>query len=321
MDEMIRRLSQEEYVSGEQLAQEMQLSRSAVWKRIEQARENGWEIVSGGKKGYHLETGDRLEPELWVDALTTDQIGRGDILYADTLDSTNVQLKRMALEGSPHGSLALCERQHAGRGRLGRQWVSVKGQGLLQSVLLRPDILPRQVPMVTYVVALSMAEAVKESAGAEVRIKWPNDLVLGDKKICGILNEAGMDMDRVDWIVCGVGLNVFEGAVPEELRHQATSLDAAVVPPRRREIFVSYLRFLEKNMVAFEKKGWSALEKQYRELSCTLGKHVRVVGTEEFEGTAEDMQEDGGLLVRRQDGSLTCVYAGDVSVRGVMGYV
>ncbi len=321
MERILAMLSMRDCMTGEAMSREMGITRAAVWKKIEILRAEGWNIESLGRKGYRLHAGDRLDPVLWQGGLRTQALGRGNVFYAEVMDSTNDQLRRMAAGGAPHGSLCLCEQQTGGKGRLGRQWVSRSGEGLWQSVLLRPALSPQSAPLITLAVALSMAQALENVGLLGVRIKWPNDLVINGRKVCGILCEASADMDRIASVICGVGLNVKEGAVPDELRHQATSLETEGLHVLRRRILTMYLERLESNMKVLEKDGFAALLEGYTARSCTLGSRVHVVGNKDFLGMAEALDTDGALLVRDDAGFLQKVLAGDVSVRGVMGYV
>ena len=324
MDEVLAMLSGEAYVSGEKMSEALGVTRAAVWKRVRQLQDAGWPIVSGGRRGYRLLPHDRLEPETWQGALRTRAIGRGTVRYEASLPSTNTAVKDMFREGAPHGSLCLCEEQTAGRGRLGRTWVSPAGAGLWQSVLLLPSIPPERVSVLTFCAALAMAEALEETAGIDARIKWPNDLVCGGIKICGILLEASVEPGRVECVVMGVGLNVRPEAVPPELTGQAACVAdfCAEVPPRRR-ILCAYLERLEHWTDAAEQGGFDAVAPALKARCVTLGSRVLVTpaaGGEPFAGTAADIGGDGSLLVRTDAGEERHVLAGDVSVRGVMGY-
>ncbi len=261
-----------------------------------------------------------LSPAVWTPRLTTQQLGRGQNRYAHTMTSTNLVLKEMARQGAPHGSLCLCECQTAGRGRMDRVWSSPDGQGIWLSVLLRPTLPPESAPLVTFCAALAMDQAVRETTGLDVRIKWPNDLVLNGRKLCGILLEMGFDAQGM-FIVAGTGLNVRRGAYPADLADRAISLEECGAVPDRGDVIAAYLTALEDALSAVEKAGWGGIADEYRRLSVTLGSQVQVIGAECFTGTAEDIDAGGALLVRTEDGECRRVLAGDVSVRGVMGYV
>lgn len=259
---------------------------------------------------------DSLAPQEWLPLLTTRQMGRGQAAVLDTVSSTNTHLKAMAQAGAPAGSLCISQTQSAGKGRLGRAWHSPAGQGLWLSVLAKPAIPPADAPLVTFCAAMAMAQAVEEVTSLAPAVKWPNDLVLAGKKLCGILLEV-----TACGIIIGTGLNVRHGAYPPELAHQATSLEDHTPPPPRSLLLVHYLSALEQHLARLEQGGFAALAADYRRLSCTLGQRVQVVGSECFTGLAEGMDETGALLVRDEGGTLRRVLAGDVSVRGVMGYV
>ncbi len=322
MRSIIEILSDGQYVSGEEISRELGISRAAVWKRIGVLKEQGWQIESGGKRGYRLESGDSLAAELWTGKLTTKIMGRGENRCLEVTDSTNVQVKQMAIAGAPGGSLCVAECQTAGKGRLGRQWNSPAGQGLWISLLLRPKLTPAHAPLITLCTAMAMSRAVRETTGAKCDIKWPNDLVYQGKKICGILLELGADPDTIEYVVVGTGLNVRKGAYPPELAERATSIEEFAEVPKRREIIVHYLAAMEDLIGRLEEGGFSAIMEEYRQNSCTLGSRVHVSGSVDFTGVAEAIDETGALFVRDDaDGQLRRVLSGDVSVRGVMGYV
>lgn len=265
-----------------------------------------------------------LLPAHWTPLLTTRALGRAVNHYEHTLTSTNFVLKDMAKQGAPHGSLCLCECQTAGRGRMDRSWSSPEGQGIWLSVLLRPALKSEGAPLITFACALAMAKAVREVSGADVRIKWPNDLVAKGRKLCGILLEMGFDAQGL-YVVAGTGLNVRRGAYPSEMADRAISIEECIQEnaalPDRGAIVAAYLKALEEAVSALEQDGLSGIAAAYRAQSVTLGSAVRVIGAVELTGTAEDIDATGALLVRTADGTLHRVLAGDVSVRGVMGYV
>ena len=260
-----------------------------------------------------------LLPSHWTPLLTTRALGRAVSHYEHTLTSTNLVLKDMARQGAPHGSLCLCERQTAGRGRLDRQWSSPEGQGVWLSVLLRPALKPEDAPLITFACALAMAKAVREVTVLDARIKWPNDLVLNGRKLCGILLEMGFDAQGM-YVVAGTGLNVRRGAYPPELAERAISIEECTAIPDRGAIIAAYLKALEGAVFALEQDGFAGIAADFRRECITLGSPVHVLGAESFTGVAEDIDATGALLVRT-DGELRRVLAGDVSVRGVMGYV
>jgi len=261
-----------------------------------------------------------LHPDTWTPLLTARALGRAVNHYEHTLTSTNLILKDMARQGAPHGCTCLCECQTAGRGRMDRSWSSPEGQGVWLSVLLRPQMQPETAPLITFCCAIAMARAVRSVTALDAQIKWPNDLVLHGKKLCGILLEMGFDAQGY-YVVAGTGLNVRENAYPPELAERATSIAEWADIPDRGRIVAAYLDALEEAVSAVESSGFAGIAEDFRQQCITLGSQVHVLGTDEqFTGVAEDIDETGALLVR-VDGKLRRVLAGDVSVRGVMGYV
>ena len=261
-----------------------------------------------------------LSPATWIPLLTSRALGRAINHYEHTLTSTNLVLKDMARQGAPHGCTCLCEMQTAGRGRMDRSWSSPEGQGVWLSVLLRPKMNAESAPLITFCCAIAMAKAVRQCTGLDVQIKWPNDLVLHGKKLCGILLEMVFDGQGYA-VVAGTGLNVREEAYPPELAERATSIAEWADVPNRGAIIAAYLDALEEAVSALEDRGFAGIAEEFRRECITLGSQVHVLGTDaSFTGVAEDIDETGALLVR-VEGELRRVLAGDVSVRGVMGYV
>jgi BirA family biotin operon repressor/biotin-[acetyl-CoA-carboxylase] ligase len=324
LDDLLNMLTDADYVSGEEISRRLGVTRAAVWKRMEALREQGFVIESAGKKGYHLvKPCDSLLPVFVKKGLLTKWAGQPPIIYSESMTSTNIVLKQAAESGAVHGTVALCEEQTAGRGRRGRNWVSPKGQGLWVSLLLRPMLPPGRAQLITFAAAIAMAEAVEKETGLDILIKWPNDLVLQGKKICGILLELSGDVETIAYVVVGTGLNVGEKAYPPELSASAVSLQEVLGRKvERAPVLRSYLAAMEKHMDILSREGLPGILQAYERKSCTLQRAVRVSGGgEEFLGTAAGLDENGALLVKLEDGTIRHVLAGDVSVRGVMGYV
>lgn len=263
-----------------------------------------------------------LLPSSWQPLLITDTLGRTNVIAEHTLTSTNTVLKEQARRGKLTHAVCLCEQQTAGRGRLDRSWSSPEGQGVWMSVLLSPDLPAEKAPLITFCAALAMTQAVRSLTGLEARIKWPNDVVLQGRKVCGVLLEAGFRPDGELFVVIGTGLNVREQAYPPDLADRAISLAECGAAPERSELIAAYLNALENALAAVRRDGFSGISEAYHALSCTLGNQVQVFApVENFTGVALDVDEDGALLVRTDNGGIRRVLAGDVSVRGMMGYV
>ncbi len=265
-----------------------------------------------------------LMPELWTGKLTTRCLGRGEICYLPVVDSTNARAKEMARTGAPHGSVVLCEEQKAGRGRLGRSWQCTRGEALMHSLILRPKMALEKAQLFTLAAAVAAAEAVNLLCPSlEPRIKWPNDLILGGKKCAGILCELVTDADGAYSVIVGVGINVNQMRFEGELADKATSLliEAGGAKQDRAELLRLYLERMEAAADALERDGLDGIRENYLSHSATIGSRVRVIGADsEFVGTAQGIDDNGALLVRRDDGVVERVLCGDVSVRGLMGY-
>ena len=242
--------------------------------------------------------------------------------FARETDSTNLWIKRLAKEGAPEGTLALAEFQSAGRGRLGRSWEVPEGTSVMMSILLRPEFEPQYAPMLTLVMGMAVAKAVG-NLGFDVSIKWPNDVVVSRKKICGILTEMGVREGKIDYAVIGVGINVNIREFPEEMADKATSLyleggrefDRSQVPGLVMEAFERYYEIFTATC------DLSGLREEYEGILANYNQPVRVLAKEPYEGIARGITDDGELLVEKTDGSVTAVSAGEVSVRGLYSYV
>lgn len=330
MDELLTLLSLHQPVSGEALCHQLGMTRGAIWKRMEKLRQEGYQISVCGKLGYRLEpVENNLLPGYIYQEAATRLAGRGEICYRQEMTSTNTCAKEMARAGAPNGSLAICEAQTAGRGRLQRSWETQPGQALTQSLVLRPRLPVEQAQLCTLAAAVAAAKAIEEVCpGLSPGIKWPNDIVIGSKKCVGILCELAADMDGIVYVVAGTGINVNQMTFPPDLTEKATSLllelrrnDPGAAPICRRKLLCAYLRHMEKAMDALEKEGFAGIQADYLPLSVTLGRTVQVISPEEtFVGQAQSIDETGALLVLDESSSLRRVLCGDVSVRGLMGY-
>ena len=242
--------------------------------------------------------------------------------FARETDSTNLWIKRLAKEGASEGTLALAEFQSAGRGRLGRSWEVPEGTSVMMSILLRPKFEPQYAPTLTLVMGMAVAKAVK-NLGFDVSIKWPNDVVVSHKKICGILTEMGVRDGKIDYAVIGVGINVNIKEFPEEMADKATSLylesgkefDRSQIPGLVMEAFEKYY---EKFAATCDLSG---LKEEYESILANYNQPVRVLAKEPYEGVARGITDGGELLVEKTDGTIVAVSAGEVSVRGLYSYV
>ena len=297
------------------------LSKEALHTEIEALRAQGYDAART-LRGVHLVPhGDEVWGACIRKFLRAEWAG-SRIDYEEVIDSTNLRARALGQAGAPHGTLVIADMQTAGRGRMTRKWESQSGDSILMSLLLRPkDTPPQDATGIVLIAALAMCAACR-TEGADVRIKWPNDLIADGKKLCGMLLEMDATAERVNFAVAGVGLNVHAFPYAEDLKH-ATCLDKACGHEvSRARVTANFLYEFERLYDLWCAEGIEAILPLYREHSITLGSRVRVIGlTETFEAQAEDIRADGSLLVRRDDGTVQAVHAGDVSVRGVMDYV
>ena len=274
------------------------------------------------KESYEEIVTDGIYNETTIaDQIHTKWAGK-TVHFARETDSTNLWIKRLAKEGASEGTLALAEFQLAGRGRLGRSWEVPEGTSVMMSILLRPKFEPQYAPTLTLVMGMAVAKAVK-NLGFDVSIKWPNDVVVSHKKICGILTEMGVRDGKIDYAVIGVGINVNIKEFPEEMADKATSLylesgkefDRSQIPGLVMEAFEEYY---EKFAATCDLSG---LKEEYESILANYNQPVRVLAKEPYEGVARGITDGGELLVEKTDGTIVAVSAGEVSVRGLYSYV
>lgn len=312
-------------LSGEVMSQTLGVSRAAVWKGIEQLRSLGYRISSAPRRGYRLEDGpDRLTAGELTALLGSTALGR-EIVCLGTVDSTSSEVKRRAAMGAETGFAVLAEEQTGGRGRRGNAFQSLKGKGLYLSILMRPRAALADLSTLTAHAAVAVREGIRAACSAECGIKWTNDLVLNGKKLCGILTELELEAESgaVSHVVLGVGVNVSQTAEDfgGALSGIATSLAAEGYPVSRTELAAAILRELDGMYRAFpaEREAYWA---DYRAACITLGREVYLCkGGERVPVFAIDLDEDFALVVRHRDGSIEHITAGDVPVRGMMGYL
>ena len=311
----------ENFISGESIAGKLGISRTAVWKHIRKLRENGYEIISRERHGYKLKDApDLLLPSEIQIGLDTKIIG-AEMDYHPSVDSTNRVAKALAYHGAVEGTIVVAEEQTGGKGRLERNYFSPRGKGIWFSVILRPNLLPKDAPKCTLMAAVAVAEAM-ERFKLKPAIKWPNDLMFDGRKLVGILTEMTGEIGKITYIVIGVGINVNirRDEFPAELQPIATSLLEmnGGEPIPRVKFFRAVLEEFDKIYREVTASGFDNVLNRWRKFNVTLGKVVRVIaageGGETFSGKAVDINADGALVVETADG-LRTVYAGDVSIR------
>lgn len=315
----------EGYLSGEELSRELGLSRAAVWKAVEALRKDGYAIEARTGLGYRLTAAP--------DALTEREVRRflgqpgvlGRELHClETIDSTNTYAKKLAMSGAPDGTVVIANDQTAGRGRMGRTFQSPKDKGIYLSVLLRPEMEPQRLMPVTAMAGIAVADAVEAVCGVRPGLKWPNDPVIGNKKLCGILTEMSLEGEtgRVQYLVLGIGINVGQADLTEDVAAIATSLSAYLGRPvSRPQLAAALIKELEKLYETLKGGDLSRYLAAYRRDCVNLGKTVQLLGEDREVVTAVDIDGEFGLVVRTEDGREKTVRSGEVSVRGMYGYV
>jgi len=315
-------LAAREPVSGEQICRQLGVTRAAVWKAIDQLRQEGYTIEAAPRRGYTLTARpDRLDAAL-VRSFLPEHPWQDRMTVLPSVDSTNNACKRLAAEGAPDGTVVMTGLQTAGRGRRGRTFVSPPG-GLYFSIILRPHAKPEALLHLTAMTAVAAARAVQAASGIYPDIKWTNDLAIGKKKLCGILTELGIEAEsrEVDYTVVGIGINCDAVTLPPEVAAMSTSLEAET----GRKIDRSRLAAaLIGSLYEMEQALFSGRAEWLREFAAhciTIGQDVKLVRGDEVQlAHADGIDDEAGLLVTYQDGSHGVISSGEVSVRGMYGY-
>lgn len=312
------------YLSGEELSQQFGVSRTAIWKYINQLREEGYEIESVTRKGYRLvQAADAITASEILSMNHAAWVGQ-EIEYYDVTDSTNTRIRLFAEAGRKQGLLAVAEEQTGGRGRRGRNWVSPPGTGIWMSLLLRPELEPQQASMITLVAALALAKAIEKDNQVKAQIKWPNDIVINGKKVCGILTEMSAEMEGIHYIIVGIGINANTEDFPDEIVDIATSIGKECGQKiHRAALIAEFCQQFEKCYEAFLKcQDLTLIKDEYEKYLINTGKEVKIIkNKEEKIRTAVGINKLGELLVKKADGTMETVLSGEVSVRGLYGYV
>ncbi|NLX76218.1 MAG: biotin--[acetyl-CoA-carboxylase] ligase [Clostridiaceae bacterium] len=312
------------FVSGEQISEELGISRTAVWKHILKLKEEGHSIQSTNRLGYQLvNSGDIYDRSSVLSKLNTKILGR-NLFFFDEIDSTNDELKKMAADGAPDGTVVIARYQSAGRGRRGRTWQSDADAGIYMSVLLRPELAPDAVQSITLAASSAVCRALEKYVPDRMGIKWPNDILINNRKVCGILTEMTAEPDKVQAIILGIGLNVLqkEDDFSGELKETATSLCLNTDREISRSLLVAeilheledlYLNFIEKGSGAKFMDIW-------RSFSITIGRDIIIYqGDNKWQAKALDILDDGRLLVETPDGMRHTILSGEISIRSYGG--
>lgn len=306
------------YISGEEISRRLSISRTAVWKQINKLREEGYEFEAVSRKGYRLVFApDKLEEGDVLKELQTKSFGR-HLNLMEVTSSTQEAARLLAEEGAPEGTLVIAEEQTGGRGRQGKRWYSPARKGIWMSLLLRPQRPLSFAPQLTLLTAVAVCRAIRKVTGVDAGIKWPNDLLVQGKKICGILIESVGEDERIKYCIAGIGIdvNVELEELPTELHTVATSLKIESGQTQSRATLISaVMNELEQLYNLYEEEGFAPIGHLWEALSVTLGKRVTVKTPRgETEGTAEALDESGALVLLDDTGNHITIFSGDVQL-------
>lgn len=309
--------AREDYISGEALSKKFGVTRASIWKNIHALMKQGYDIERRPNSGYKLlSSPDKVLPAEIREGLETEYIGR-ELYCFNEAGSTNEIAMKLAEGAVSEGTVVIAEKQTAGKGRLGRKWLSPAGAGLWFSIILKPKISPQHSAKLTFVAGLAVLDAIRTVSGLQAGLKWPNDLLVNGKKVCGILTEIKSGPDIINYQVLGIGINVniSEEEFPEALRATATSLaQEAKKEVARLRLLKEILKNIETGYEVFKKAGFKPFLIRWKEHSVTLNRKVKVAGLREsWEGLALDIDEDCALIVRLDSGEKKRVLSGDVS--------
>ncbi|HJI43034.1 biotin--[acetyl-CoA-carboxylase] ligase [uncultured Dialister sp.] len=307
------------FVSGQQISKDLHVSRTAIWKHINVLKERGYIFESSTRKGYRLIYAPNLLTPLEIDsALHTETFGR-HVVYLESTQSTNEEAKKIAREGAEEGTIVVAEEQITGHGRLARGFYSPFAKGIWFSLILRPKFFPMEASKCTLLAAVGVCRGIRRMGLADAGIKWPNDILVHGKKLVGILTLMSASMEKIDYIIMGIGINtgIKKNEFPEDFREGATSFLNEGINVSRKDLLAAILGELEKEYSIAQDEGFDKVLDDWRALSVTLGQEVRIIfGDDSYTGKAVDIDRDGCLLVNTGS-EVKRVIAGDVSIRPV----
>ncbi|MCI1945657.1 biotin--[acetyl-CoA-carboxylase] ligase [Clostridium luticellarii] len=315
----------ETFLSGQLISEKLGVSRTSIWKYIKSLKEEGYKIDSSSKKGYRL-TGlpDILTYEELKEYVNTKYIGK-NIIHFESIDSTNDRAKKLSEQGAEHGTVVISEEQAGGKGRLGRIWCSPKYKGISMTIILRPNIDPMEASQITQIAAASMINSLKEF-NIDAKVKWPNDIIINGKKVCGILTEMSGELNKVNYVIVGIGINanMDKYDFSKDLLDKATSIKIETKSNINRKALVgALLNEFEILYTEFQEKGKINLSVEIcKNNSAVIGKNIKIIkNTQESCAKAVDLDGKGRLIVKHKDGSLEKLISGEISIRGLDSYI
>lgn len=312
------------YVSGQELCERFGVTRTAIWKVMNQLKEDGYEIEAVSNKGYRIVGIPDSVSQIEISSILNTTWAGSQVVYLETVDSTNNYARKLAESGVPHGTLVVADAQDGGKGRRGKVWNTPARTSIAMTLIIRPELEPSNASMLTLVMGLAIAKAVRDMLSLEAMIKWPNDIVVHGKKICGILTEMSAEMEAVNYLVIGAGINVNLEIIPEEIKDIATSLSIESGHQiHRAQLIRCCLEYFEDCYAKFMKtQDFSLLIREYNDILINKDSSVKVMEPNNaYTGISRGINNRGELLVTEDSGEEKCVFAGEVSVRGCYGYV
>lgn len=316
--------NEDNFISGTKISKMLNVSRTQIWKYILELKNIGYIIESSSNKGYKLIKNEDMYNDFEIKyKMSTNLIGN-EVMFFETLDSTNTYAKILAQKEFENGTVIVADQQNMGRGRLGRTWSSVKGKGIWMSILLKPDIIPSKIQIITLAAAVSIVRAIKELYNLEVKIKWPNDILLDGKKLSGILTEMSCSIEEINYLVLGIGINInhISDDFPFELRDIATSIRKYYYEKFNIDKIFSRSDIIKKVLISFEEiykliteKEFDVIINEWRVNSCTLGKKIEVNDfSKKISGIALDIDDEGRLIFKKENGEIINILSGEVSL-------
>ncbi|WP_226579276.1 biotin--[acetyl-CoA-carboxylase] ligase [Halobacillus litoralis] len=308
--------NQEGHVSGQELSELLNISRTAVWKHMNDLKKDGYEIEAVQKKGYKiLSYPDKVSGNTLQWGLNTKWIGH-QLFHYDQVESTQEIVHQMAKQGKPHGTVVVADEQIKGKGRMARGWDSPKGKGIWLSLLLRPNLPPVQAPQLTLLAATVLAKMIDERSALNPQIKWPNDLLVGHKKVSGILTEMQAEQDSIQYIVLGIGMNVnqSEAEIPEDIKYKASSLKIESGETWNiQETIQHLLRLFEQSYDHYERHGFASVKKDWEDYGYRIGEEVTISTMRNtWKASLVGIEPDGALIARNLQGKEEKLYSAEI---------
>ncbi len=306
--------SKNQYVSGQYISGKLGITRAAIWKRMNKLKELGFEIDSVTKKGYKLISYPDIMNKDLIEAGLNEEFAERNIIVLEEVDSTNDYSKKIA-KNVPDGSIVIADEQISGKGRRGRSFYSGKGEGIYLSFILKPDLEPSKAPFLTSIAAAALVKALKD-LNVDVKVKWPNDIIINSKKMCGILTEMTADVEAIEYIILGIGINVKGTSFPDELKDIATSLKLEGYEIKRLDLLWKLIYHFEVLYKSFINGETSEIISILKENSCVLGKEITVFYPDKNEkAKAIDITDEGALVIELENKSIKTLNSGEISIR------